>query len=106
MWKIAEALGVHPSEIKEFANAYSVEDPRLGKNGSGKGTTGVSAGLPELASKTQDFFRDHDLQTLAAQQGVRPLASFEQLVGDFWPASESTEGFLDTLYEWRQGDEA
>jgi hypothetical protein len=42
-----------------------------------------------------------NLQKLAEQQGVEPVASLEDLAGDFWPESESDEEFVRTIREWR-----
>ena len=45
-----------------------------------------------------------DLETLAAQQGVRPITSIEELRADFWPEGETTEELLATLDRWRHED--
>ena len=42
-----------------------------------------------------------DLDELAAQQGVKPVARFEDLLGDFWPEDERIEDFLAWLDESR-----
>ena len=36
-----------------------------------------------------------------AEQGTGPIADVSLLRGDFWPAVESIEDFLETLREWR-----
>jgi hypothetical protein len=41
------------------------------------------------------------LEQLVAEQGTGPIADVSALHGSFWPAEESIEGFLETLYEWR-----
>ncbi|HUG15147.1 MAG TPA: hypothetical protein VMM78_09020 [Thermomicrobiales bacterium] len=41
------------------------------------------------------------LEALAKQQGVKPVARFDDLLGDFWPEDESGDEFLATLKEWR-----
>lgn len=43
-----------------------------------------------------------DLETLAAEQGVSPVANFEDLLGDFWPEDESVEDFLAARERWRR----
>jgi hypothetical protein len=43
-----------------------------------------------------------DLQKLAERQGVKPVASLEDLAGDFWPESESDEEFTTAIREWRR----
>lgn len=49
-----------------------------------------------------------DLTTLATQQGVRPVASFDNLLTDIWPQDEDIDTFDATLRRWRherEGDE-
>lgn len=41
------------------------------------------------------------LEELSLQQGVKPVANFTDLLGDFWPEDESAEEFIATLKEWR-----
>lgn len=43
-----------------------------------------------------------DLQALAAQQNVKPVAHFEDLLGDFWPEDESADDFVATVRQWRR----
>jgi hypothetical protein len=45
-----------------------------------------------------------DLATLAAQQGVRPVATFEDLLVDIWPEDEDIDEFIATLRRWRHED--
>ena len=45
-----------------------------------------------------------DLATLAAQQGVRPVARFEDLLVDIWPEDEDIDEFIATLRRWRRED--
>jgi hypothetical protein len=42
------------------------------------------------------------LEDLAAEQGVVPLARFEDLIGDFWPEDEEVDDFIATVRPWRQ----
>ena len=51
-----------------------------------------------------DFHRHHTLSELATEQGVEPIIDPAELLGNFWPESESTEEFLATLNEWRHGE--
>ncbi len=71
----------------------------------------------KLASKTKDLhdaekqlanestpeaFEDTaDPETLAKNQGV-PAATFDDLLGDFWPEDEEPEEFTSALGEWRR----
>jgi len=41
-------------------------------------------------------------QQLAAEQGVAPVASVDEVIGDFWPQDESIDGFLAAVREWRR----
>jgi len=41
------------------------------------------------------------VEQLMAEQGTGPIADVSLLRGDFWPAVESIEDFLETLREWR-----
>lgn len=44
------------------------------------------------------------LATFTAQQGVQPVADFDALFGDFWPADETVDEFIATVREWRRED--
>lgn len=41
-----------------------------------------------------------DLDALVREQGVRPVARFEDLLGDFWPVDESVDDFLAARQDW------
>ena len=41
------------------------------------------------------------LRALAMEQGVRPVASLEDLVGDFWPEDEAIDDFIALVRQWR-----
>ena len=41
-------------------------------------------------------------QELAAEQGVRPVERFEDLLGDFWPEDETADDFIAAVREWRR----
>jgi hypothetical protein len=43
-----------------------------------------------------------DLLVLAEAQGIKPVARFEDLLGDFWPEEETGDQFLAWLREGRQ----
>jgi hypothetical protein len=43
-----------------------------------------------------------DLDTLAAQQGVRPVTNFDDLLGDFWPEDETADDFIAAVRQWRR----
>ncbi len=42
------------------------------------------------------------LRELAAEQGVRPVERFEDLVGDFWPEDETVDEFIAAVRQWRR----
>jgi hypothetical protein len=43
---------------------------------------------------------DVELEALADQQGVTPASDFTQLLGDFWPESESADDFIAATRTW------
>lgn len=55
----------------------------------------------------REFFAQRekpDFETLARQQGVRPVTRFEDLLGDFWPEDEKGEEFDEWLRRVRRDD--
>lgn len=47
-----------------------------------------------------------ELETLAEQQGVRPITDFESLRADFWPEDESVDDFVRTVRERRRDSQS
>lgn len=45
-----------------------------------------------------------ELEALAEEQGVAPVADAGDLVGDFWPEDESVDEFVAAVREWRDDD--
>lgn len=43
-----------------------------------------------------------DLATLAAQQGIRPVTNFDDLLGAFWPEDETADEFIAAVRQWRR----
>lgn len=41
------------------------------------------------------------LPALAAEQGVRPVSNFDDLLGDFWPEGETADEFIAAVRRWR-----
>ena len=41
------------------------------------------------------------VEQLMAEQGTGPITDVSLLHGNFWPAEESVDEFLETLHEWR-----
>ena len=51
---------------------------------------------------SMDFYSLPDVEALARMQGVPSNTKFEDLLGDFWPADESVEDFLEARRRWRR----
>jgi len=61
--------------------------------------------LPSRTSADDAWNDTPNLEELAAQQGVKPAARFEGLLGDFWPEDESADDFIAAVRQWRrEGD--
>jgi hypothetical protein len=43
-----------------------------------------------------------DVEALAAAQGVRSVASPEELAADFWPVEETADEFIAAVRRWRR----
>jgi hypothetical protein len=54
----------------------------------------------------RDFFAEATAESsvLAVQQGVEPVASLDDLAGDFWPEDESVDDFVEAVRRWRRED--
>jgi hypothetical protein len=39
---------------------------------------------------------------LAEAQGVKPVATLDDLWADFWPEEETVDDFIETIYKWRR----
>jgi hypothetical protein len=67
----------------------------------------VAEVLPELEDDlpatpaSPAFWQGADIQALAEQQGVQPIADFGSLLGG-WPEDEPIDDFLVALGDWRQ----
>jgi|GEM_PF-5012326 len=46
-----------------------------------------------------------ELERLAAEEGVLPIADFDSLRADFWPAGESVDDFVRSVRERRRASE-
>jgi hypothetical protein len=61
-----------------------------------------AARKPEAPARATDPWGDTpDIETLAAQQGVKPITNIADLYGDFWPEDESVDDFIATVRRWR-----
>ncbi len=78
-------------------------EPPAGEGGSRVDVTPTES-LPILSGQAFREQRPKTWQELAAEQGVRPVGSMDELLGDFWPAEDSIDEFLAAVREWRRGD--
>ncbi len=64
---------------------------------------GLETTVEESGSQVRSSFFDapKSIERLAAEQGVVP-ASFDSLLGDFWPEDESADEFIAALHQWRR----
>lgn len=46
-----------------------------------------------------------ELESLAAEEGVLPIADFDSLRADFWPEDESVDDFVRSVRERRRASE-
>jgi hypothetical protein len=58
--------------------------------------------LPQQANAGDTWEDTPDLEELAAQQNVKPVTRFEDLLGDFWPADEDVDDFIAAVRQWRR----
>ena len=65
---------------------------------------GFETNTPESTHRTgfMSFNALPRLEELAREQGVSPVASFNDLLGDFWPEDESIEDFLAARERWHR----
>ena len=47
----------------------------------------------------------NELERLAAEEGVLPIADFDSLRADFWPEDESVDDFVRSVRERRRASE-
>jgi phage terminase small subunit len=47
-----------------------------------------------------------ELERLAAEQGVRPIANLDSLKADFWPEDEGVDDFVRTVRKRRRDSES
>jgi hypothetical protein len=63
----------------------------------------LAARMGPLAISGRSFFAAPPigLGTIMARQGVRPVRTFDDLLGDFWPNEETADEFVATIRKWR-----
>jgi hypothetical protein len=59
---------------------------------------------PGIVMSGREFFSapPKDAETLAREQGVKPIKSIDDPRGDFWPEDESADEFVETIRQWRR----
>lgn len=60
---------------------------------------------PSVGEERTPFEESLSIEDLIEAQKVKLPASFEQLLGDFWPAEETSDAFLEGIAEWRHEGE-
>ena len=71
-------------------------------------TLTAAEGAPAIPSQVATLFeglprrKPNDLLALAEAQGVKPVARFEDLLGDFWPDDETCDQFITWLRDSRR----
>ena len=66
--------------------------------------------LPQPKTSPPSDGNSHDpgsgpsFETLARQQGVKPVKHLEELLGG-WPEEESNDGFEEAVRQWREQDD-
>lgn len=83
--------------------AATVEGLQPQEAGSGAGD---AADRPVRAS---DFWRQKSIEELAREQGVKPIARLEEVLGlgaDLWDSDEDFEEFLQGIYRRRRAEES
>ncbi len=75
-----------------------------GAEDEGPAAARLAARMGPLAMSRREFFAQpkKDLATLAAEQGVRPVTNFDDLLGDFWPEDETADEFAAAVRQWRR----
>src|SRR4051812_29921354 len=43
-----------------------------------------------------------ELEAMSRLQGAKPVARFEDLLGNFWPEGEDIDDFIATIRRWRR----
>ena len=91
-------------ERAQAALAYLRRLLQEDERGADRAEAGLGKRMAPAAMSGSAFFSEPaaDLETLARQQGVSPVQSFKDLLGDFWPEGGSPDEFVDALREWRR----
>lgn len=106
---VSEAASLTVQLVLAFgsvAGFRSAVAPMLHKPQNKSPTAGTPRHAGELAEATTPALTDapDDLDTLIAEQGVRPVTNIDELASDLWPKDEDPDEFLRQLREWRNED--
>jgi hypothetical protein len=64
---------------------------------------GTKVRIEPLLSLNTGFWQACSLEELAQRQGVPPLTTGEEILGQ-WPQDELNDGFEDAVHQWRQSE--
>jgi hypothetical protein len=99
--ELVDRLG---DERASEALAYLRRLLREGAEDEGPAVARLAARMDPLTMSGGEFFSQpkKDLATLAAEQGVRPVTNFDDLLGDFWSEDETADEFIAAVRQWRR----
>lgn len=108
----AHILGLSPFTIRRLLREGELPGKKVGKRQwriqrvdlDEYLSTSGSANTSHQPQQSRD--KSARIEQLAAEQGVLPVADFDQLLGDDWPEDESVEDFLDVIRQLRESSPA
>lgn len=93
---VSEALG--------YLRALVESDEQQLKSAMDRLNRRMGPGIVSGREFVSTYQQPKDFATLAAEQGVKPVEKFEDLLGDFWPEDEKGEEFDEWLRRVRRDD--
>ena len=89
----------------KFGNRYRIEEEDLAAFVHEAKQRNGEQSAPGVGKGRGFFDRTPDAETLAIEQGVKPVTDLEALLGDFWPEEETADDFLAAVRRWRSEGE-
>jgi hypothetical protein len=89
---------IRPSDPVDFPDGTEVLFHEVA---NGSGTPPTSPDAATWQSMDERFWRGFSIEDLAQEQGVTPIASIDELAGE-WPEEDDIDDFLRSLREWRR----
>lgn len=89
---------IKPFEPMDFPEGTEVAFHEVG---NGAGTMRTWPQGANWAGADERVRSGYSIEQLAKEQGVQPVASLDELSGD-WPESDEIEEFLRSVREWRR----